>query len=143
MLHYGAPALLCRRHAVRFRHAENFSIAGRLKSLGPLIVWLVLLGLLAGSAWSAFFPLGKFNPTINLLLAALMLFLLAAFLMNLKDARPVLRLVAAAGLFWVLFLFTLTFTDYLSRRSPQPLPAAGGAAMTAPERGFAASPAQQ
>jgi hypothetical protein len=34
-----------------------------------------------------------------------------------------MRLVAAAGLFWVIFLFALTFTDYLSRRptaSPQP-----------------------
>lgn len=46
-----------------------------------------------------------------------MLFVLAAFLMELKDASALLRLIAAAGLFWVIFLFALTFTDYFSRRS--------------------------
>jgi len=84
--------------------------------LGPALVWLLLLAVLAASAWSAFLPLGPFNPTINLLLAGLMLFILAAFLMDLRSASPVLRLVATAGLFWVIFLFALTFTDYLSRR---------------------------
>jgi len=84
--------------------------------LGPVLVWLLLLVILAASAGSAFLPLGPFNPTLNLLLAALMLFILAAYLMNLASAGPVLRLVAASGLFWVIFLFALTFTDYLSRR---------------------------
>lgn len=84
--------------------------------LNPALVWLALLAILAGSAWSAFLPLGLFNPAINLLLAALMLFLLATYLMDLRRASPIVRLVAAAGLFWVVFLFALTFTDYLSRR---------------------------
>ncbi len=83
---------------------------------GPIVVWLVLLVLLAGSVWSAFYPLGPFNPAINLMLAAVMLFLLATFLMDLRNASALLRLVAAGGLFWVIFLFALTFTDYLSRR---------------------------
>ncbi len=93
-------------------------------SRGPIVVWLVLLIILAGSAWSAFFPLGSLNPTINLLLATLMLLVLAIFLMDLGQASPVVRLVAAAGLLWVVFLFALTFTDYLSRR--QTLPARSG-----------------
>jgi len=84
--------------------------------LEPLLVWLVLLAILAASAWSAFLPLGAFNPTVNLLLAALMLLVLATFLMDLRNAKSVLRLVAAGGLLWVVFLFALTFTDYLSRR---------------------------
>ena len=84
--------------------------------LGPLLVWLLLLAILAASAWSAFLPLGSFNPAVNLLLAAFMLLVLAIFLMDLRNAKSVLRLVAAAGLFWVIFLFALTFTDYLSRR---------------------------
>lgn len=94
---------------------------------GPLSVWFVLLLILAISAWSAFFPLGPLNPTINLILAAVMLFLLAIFLMDLRNASAVLRLVAVAGLFWVIFLFVLTFTDYLSRRPtlpPQTAPSA-------------------
>jgi caa(3)-type oxidase subunit IV len=96
---------------------------------GPIIVWLVLGVILAASAYSAFIPLGALNPTINLALAAVMLLLLATFLMDLKSASPVVRLVAVAGLFWVIFLFTLTFTDYLSRRPSVPvIPQRGAAA---------------
>ena len=85
--------------------------------LEPLLVWLLLLlAILAASAWSAFLPLGALNPTLNLLFAALMLFVLVVFLMDLRNATSVVRLVAGAGLFWVIFLFALTFTDYLSRR---------------------------
>ncbi|MGB6537812.1 MAG: hypothetical protein WBF58_17820 [Xanthobacteraceae bacterium] len=108
--------------------------------LEPLMVWLVLLAILAASAWSAFLPLGAFNPTINLLLAALMLAVLAIFLMDLRSATSVLRLVAAAGLFWVLFLFVLTFTDYLSRRPTLPPQGSGGAAAAAALPGFATRP---
>jgi cytochrome c oxidase subunit 4 len=93
--------------------------------LGPALVWLLLLAILAASAWSAFLPLGTFNPTINLSFSAAMLLILAAYLMDLRSASPILRMVATAGLFWVIFLFTLTFTDYLSRRptvgAPPPL----------------------
>lgn len=92
-------------------------------TVGPATVWLILLVLLAASCGSAFFPLGSYNAALNLAIAALMLFLLAIFLMNLKEASALTRLVATAGLFWVIFLFALTFTDYLSRRptpSPQP-----------------------
>lgn len=84
--------------------------------LEPLLVWALLIAILAASAWSAFLPLGAFNSTVNLFLAALMLLVLAMFLMDLRNAKSVLRLVAAAGLFWVIFLFALTFTDYLTRR---------------------------
>lgn len=95
---------------------------------GPIIVWLVLAVILAGSAVSAYFPLGALNPTINLVLAALMLLILATFLMDLRSASPVVRLVAASGLFWVIFLFTMTFTDFLSRRPSVPQTAPHAAA---------------
>jgi len=100
-------------HHTRPRRRSSFH---RELWLGPALVWLVLLAILSVSAWSAFFPLGPYNPTINLLLAALMLFLLATFLMDLRSASHILRMVAVGGLFWVVFLFALTFTDYLSRR---------------------------
>ncbi len=87
---------------------------------GPAAVWLILLILLAATCWSAFFPLGSYNAALNLAIAAIMLFLLAAFLMNLDNASALMRLVAGAGLFWAIFLFALTFTDYLSRRETAP-----------------------
>ena len=85
-------------------------------ALGPVIIWLVLLVILGASAGSAFIPLGSFNPALNLALAAVMLGLLGTYLMELRSAPPVIHLVVGAGLFWVIFLFSLTFTDYLSRR---------------------------
>ena len=82
---------------------------------GPLAVWAVLLVLLAISAASAFAPLGAFNAAINLGFAAVMIALLAVVLMNLRWSSALVRLVAASGLFWLVFMFVLTFTDYLSR----------------------------
>jgi cytochrome c oxidase subunit 4 len=81
----------------------------------PLAVWVVLLVLLAISAGSAFLPLGPANAALNLAIAAVMLGLLATFLMNLRWANALVRLFAISGLFWLIFMFALTFVDYLSR----------------------------
>ncbi len=82
---------------------------------GPLVVWAVLLVLLAISAGSAYLPLGPSNAALNLLIAAVMVFLLATFLMNLRWSNALVRIIAASGLLWLIFMFVLTFTDYLSR----------------------------
>ena len=82
---------------------------------GPAIAWLVLLILFAGTLGSAYLPLGTGNIAVNLLIAALMIAVLATFLMDLRRATMLTRVVAAAGLFWVVLMFALTFSDYLSR----------------------------
>jgi cytochrome c oxidase subunit 4 len=82
---------------------------------GPAIAWLVLLILLAGTLGSAYLQLGVGNIAVNLLIAALMIAVLATFLMDLRRATMLTRVVAAAGLFWVVLMFALTFSDYLSR----------------------------
>jgi cytochrome c oxidase subunit IV len=82
---------------------------------GPGLVWLALMALFLASlvwAYRALFP-GHF--TVNLVIAGLMLALLATFLMDLRNAKALIRIVAAAGLFWLIIMFVLTFTDYLSR----------------------------
>ena len=81
----------------------------------PGLTWLVLLVLFACSLASAYVPLGAGNLAINLLIAAVMIALLVTFLMDLKNARAIVRVVAAAGLFWTILMFALTFNDYLSR----------------------------
>jgi hypothetical protein len=35
--------------------------------------------------------------------------------MNLGCATPLVRIFAASGLLWLVLMFVLTFTDYLSR----------------------------
>ncbi len=99
---------------------------------GPAAAWLILLILLAANCGSAFVPLRSYNAALNLLIAAIMLLLLATVLMNLREATALTRLVAAAGLFWMIFLFALTFTDYLSRRpTGSPTPSHSAALATA------------
>jgi caa(3)-type oxidase subunit IV len=82
---------------------------------GPALVWLVLLASLATSIGLAYLPLGNGNIEANLLIAAVMIALLFIFLMDLKSAKALLRVVAASGLLWLILMFTLTFSDYLSR----------------------------
>jgi len=81
----------------------------------PLMVWAALLALLAISAVLAYAPIEPFNAAVNLLIAAVMVGLLAVFLLNLRWASTLVRLIAASGLFWLVFMLALTFTDYLSR----------------------------
>lgn len=82
---------------------------------GPGIVWLVLLALFVLTLGSAYVPLGDGNLVVNLTIAAVMIALLVTFLMDLRNSNALIRIVAAAGLFWTSFMFVLTFNDYLSR----------------------------
>jgi cytochrome c oxidase subunit 4 len=82
---------------------------------GPAVVWVVLLILFGASLGSAYLPLGTGNLTVNLVIAATMIVVLVIFLMDLKGAPALIRVVAAAGLLWLILMFTLTFNDYLSR----------------------------
>jgi cytochrome c oxidase subunit IV len=83
---------------------------------GPLLAWVALLVLAAINLGSAYVPLGAGNVTISLLIAAAMAIVLAIFLMDLRNATTLVRVVAVTGLFWMIFMFALTFSDYLSRR---------------------------
>ena len=82
---------------------------------GPAVVWLVLIALFGASLGSAYAPLGAGNVAVNLAIAAVMVALLVTFLMDLQNAPALTRIVAAAGLLWTIFMFVLTFNDYLSR----------------------------
>jgi cytochrome c oxidase subunit 4 len=82
---------------------------------GPALVWIGLLVLLAISIGSAYMPLGALNTALNPLIAAIMIVLLVAFLMDLRRSSALLHLFAFAGLFWTTFMFALTFADYATR----------------------------
>jgi cytochrome c oxidase subunit 4 len=81
----------------------------------PLLVWAGLLALLAITVAAAYAPIEPFNAAANLLIAAIMVGLLAAFLLDLRWASTLVRLVAASGLFWLVFMLAMIFVDYLSR----------------------------
>jgi len=81
----------------------------------PGATWLALMALLAVTLVTAYLPLGASTFALNLLIAAVMVVLLVIFLMDLRHSSVLLRIVALAGLFWVVLMFSLTFSDYLSR----------------------------
>jgi cytochrome c oxidase subunit 4 len=81
----------------------------------PAVVWLVLLALFGASFATAYLPLGAGNIAVNLLIAMIMIVVLVTFLMDLKGATALIRVVAVAGLLWLILMFALTFNDYLSR----------------------------
>jgi len=89
--------------------------SGRRLWLGPSAAWLALLVLFAASLGSAYLPLGAGSVALNLAIAAVMLAVLTTFLMDLRNSAVITRIVAAAGLLWMIIMFSLTFADYLSR----------------------------
>jgi cytochrome c oxidase subunit IV len=82
---------------------------------GPLSAWLALIILFAATLGSAYLPLGTGNVAINLGIAAVMIAVLGAFLMDLRNSTALIRIIAAAGGLWIIIMFSLTFADYLSR----------------------------
>jgi cytochrome c oxidase subunit IV len=106
--------------------------ARRLLSIwrGPVFVWAILVLLTAGTFAAAYSSLGIMTRTaIHLAVVAMQVVLIAVFFMNLRASRPLLRLAAAAGLYWLAIMFVLTFNDYASRPSSSPCgqPAFSGA----------------
>jgi cytochrome c oxidase subunit IV len=80
-----------------------------------LPVWGALLGLLAVTFACAYAPLGAFNVVVALAVAAIKATLVGFIFMGLARSGALLRLAAAAGFFWLVILFALTFSDYLGR----------------------------
>jgi cytochrome c oxidase subunit IV len=97
--------------------SSNRSIDHRQLWRGPAAVWLILIVLFGVNLAVAYIPLGAANTAVNLLIGAVMVTILATFLMDLRRANALLWLAASAGLLWIVIMFALTFSDYLSRRS--------------------------
>ncbi len=83
--------------------------------LRPTVVWTVLVLLALATVDAAYRPLDALNTPLNLAIAGIMVILLWLFLMDLVSSATLVRLIAAAGLVWLSFMFALTFSDYLFR----------------------------
>lgn len=92
----------------------------------PVLVWLALMLLLGLTVGSAYVPLGVFNGVINYTVAITKAGLVLFFFMHLDRSRAAIRLVACVGVFWLLFMFSISFSDYLTRNWN-----GGGTAMSA------------
>ena len=79
------------------------------------LVYLGCLVLLATTIGVAHLHLGPWNLVLNLSIAAAKAFLIAWFFMHLREGSALIRLTAFAGLFWLLLLFGLSLSDWLTR----------------------------
>jgi cytochrome c oxidase subunit IV len=63
----------------------------------------------------AFINLGAFNFPVAISIAVIKATIVILFFMHVKESSRLTKLIIGAGFFFLLVLFTLTMTDYLSR----------------------------
>lgn len=80
-----------------------------------LWVWAGLMLLLAATIIFHFLGLGRFAIVVALLIAAAKIGLVVVFYMHLKYRPAIVWLFAAAALVWLILLFGLSLSDYLTR----------------------------
>ncbi len=83
--------------------------------LGPALVWIGLLALLAVNIGLTFLPLGRTKTAVNLAVAIVQASLMFVVFMRLNRASALVKLTAAAGLVWLSFLFIIGSADFLTR----------------------------
>ncbi len=79
------------------------------------VVATALMLLLVATIGAAKMELGPLGNVVNLGIAICKALLVALFFMHLHYREPAMRIFALAGLFWLVILFTLTLSDYLTR----------------------------
>ena len=78
-------------------------------------IFAALMVLTALTVWVAFFDLGTLNTVVALGIAVTKATLVVLFFMHVKESSRLTKLIVGTGFFFLLVLFTLTLTDYLSR----------------------------
>lgn len=80
-------------------------------------VYALLMGLLAVTIGATYLPLGNFKPVVNLGIAVLKTGLIVWVFMHLREVTPMVRLFAAAALFWLALLIGIGLSDWLTRET--------------------------
>lgn len=82
-----------------------------------VIVYVLLMGLLAVTIGATYLPLGPLKPVVNLGIAVIKTGLIVWVFMHLREVTPMVRLFAAAALFWLALLLGLGLSDWLTRET--------------------------
>lgn len=94
---------------------EEFPRTPRALAWHLLPAWLGLMLLLAATVAGAYWPLGRGNLVLSLVIAAAKAAIVVTVFMQLARPNPLLRLAAGAALVFLAFLFTLSFADMVTR----------------------------
>lgn len=81
-----------------------------------IAIWLALIVLLLVMFGLSHFDLGAIGTAVILSLAFIQMLLVLAFFMRLRSSVKVVRLAAGVGFLWLLIMFILAFSDYLTRQ---------------------------
>lgn len=82
------------------------------------LYYLIFLALVVGTILTvvvAKFDLGPFNNIVMLTVACAKALLVVLYFMHVRWSTRLTWVVAAAGFFWLLIMFSLTMSDYMSR----------------------------
>jgi cytochrome c oxidase subunit 4 len=80
--------------------------------------YMVFLALVAGTIltyFAALFDMGPLNNIVMLTIACTKATLVVLFFMHLRWGTRLTMVVAVSGFFWLLIMFSITMSDYLSR----------------------------
>ena len=78
----------------------------------------VFLALVVGTILTVFvakYDLGPFNNVLMLTIACAKALLVVLFFMHVRWSTRLTWVVAGAGFFWLLIMFSITMSDYMSR----------------------------
>jgi cytochrome c oxidase subunit 4 len=93
--------------------------ASRTHHVAPVSLYLVIFGaLMVGTILTvvvAKFDLGALNNIVMLTVACAKALLVVLYFMHVRWGTRLTWVVAASGFFWLLILFGLTMSDYMSR----------------------------
>ena len=82
------------------------------------LYYSVFLALLVGTALTvavAFVDLGALNNVMMLTIASVKALLVILFFMHVRWSTRLTWIVVASGFFWLLLMFSVTITDFLTR----------------------------
>jgi cytochrome c oxidase subunit 4 len=80
--------------------------------------YVVFAALVVGTVLTVFvakFDLGPFNNVLMLTIACSKALLVVLFFMHVRWSSRLTWVVAGAGFFWLLMMFSITMSDYMSR----------------------------
>jgi cytochrome c oxidase subunit 4 len=80
-----------------------------------VLIFLALLALTALTTGVAFIDLGPYNTVVALAIAGLKMMLVVLFFMHILYSKNLTKIVAVAGLLWLMILLTLTMSDFATR----------------------------
>ncbi len=98
-------------------HAEHAEHAGpHIASVtNYLTIFTLLLILTAATVGVALIDLGIFNTVMALAIACVKAMLVILYFMHLKFSSSQTKLAAAAAIFWLMIMLTITAFDYVGR----------------------------